>query len=70
MRVLLISFSNLPVYANSLVIQKKYLSESVETYGLGSNKFDNLYLKNKEDFTFLTVNTSLTPRPSFESFKI
>lgn len=70
MRVLLISFSNLPVYANSLAIQKKYLSQDVETYSLGSNKFDALYLKNKEDFTFLTVNTPLTPRPSIDSFKL
>lgn len=70
MKVLLISFSNLPVYAKSLVIQKKYVSKDVTTFALGSDKFNDLYLNEENKENFLTVKTSLTPRPSLESLKL
>lgn len=67
MKLLLISFSELPVYADSLIIQNKYLKEKVETYCLGSNKFKDEY-KNSND-NFLCVNTPHNPRPSLSSYK-
>lgn len=69
MNILIVSFSTLPVYASSLVIQGKYLNKEENTYLLGSSKFKNLF-EGAEVKDKLIVDTPDNPRPSLDSYKL
>ena len=64
MKLCLISFSELPVYASSILIQGKHLKERIELYVIGSKKFKKEYNSEFDEKHLLLVDTPERPSPS------
>ena len=67
-KLLIISFSKLPVYQNAVEVQFEYCLDHVETYSLVEKNYSSKY--NFDDSKTLYVKVPNNPKPSLGSLKL
>lgn len=67
-KLLIISFSKLPVYQNAVAVQAEYCSNQIETYSLVAKDNSSKYSFEQSKTLYTTVPEN--PKPSFASIKL